>query len=348
MPLLKTFGEVRKSRVLQVAAACSNSDEFASLVNEATDILMQRGDWPGTIVPIRLCVRRGCVVWPRYVQRVRRINRCNTPLKVGNIWFDFVDKENYLDWCGRGYYSWGLNEITGNRFGSSLTQGTLVSQGRVPTYNDVPGGNPCYIRAYALNPADKGKTVTIFGIDGNGQPLRHQDPTSGDWWDGVIISLDIPFSSTSVYVQRIDAVVKDATQFNVPLYAYDPITNTMLDLAIYEPSETNPSYAKDRLIDSAHPDCNCEFTIIALVKLAFIPVSIDTDYVLIPSTNALKKAVQSIKAGEAGDIAKQEAFMQSAVNELNMVLNNEQPLEQTTVNEGFMGEHEGLGVQAVI
>jgi hypothetical protein len=347
MPLLKTFAEIKASRIIQVANSCADSGEFASLVNEATDILMQRGDWPGTVVPIRVQVNNGCVVWPRCVGRVRKINRCNVPLKVGNLWWDFVDHENYLGWQGAPF-AWGNGGNFGSGHRHGAHHGSLSSQGRVPTYNDVPGGNPVYIRAYALGQADVGKTVTIFGLDGNGQPLRHQDPASGLWMDGVIVTLSVPFGSTSIYVQRIDAVIKDQTQFRVPLYSYDPITNTLLDLAVYDPSETDPSYAKDRLIAHGHANCQCPFTVIALVKLAFIPVVDDTDYVLIPSTNALKKAIQSIKYGEAGDIANQESFMQAAVNELNHVLDNEEPPNTMPVDAGFMGSEAGIGMQSVI
>ena len=347
MPLLRTFKEVKASRIIQVAASCADSCEFASLLNEATDILIQRGDWPGTVVPIRVQVNNGCVVWPRYVGRVRKINRCNMPLKVGNLWWDFVDHENYLGWQGAPF-AWGNGGNVGSSYRHGAHHGTLSNQGRVPTYNDVPGGNPVYIRAYALGQADVGKTVTIFGLDGNGQPLRHQDPSSGLWMDGVIVTLSVPFGSTSMYVQRIDAVIKDQTQFRVPIYSYDPITNTLLDLAIYDPSETNPSYAKDRLISSGHASCRCPFTVIALVKLAFVPVVDDTDYVLIPSTMALKQAIQAVKYGESGDAQNFSIYLQSAVNTLNDVLNNESPLSDTPVDEGFQGEEIGLGMQSVI
>jgi len=347
MPFLQKFGVVKKSRAIQDAAACKDSDEFSSLVNEATDILLQRGDWPGTVVPIRVMVRQGCVVWPRYVQRVRKINRCNIPIKVGSIWWDFVDHDSYLNYRGDLFY--GTKNISGYSFNRPGQQhGQLSSQGRVPTYNDIPGGTSYYVRAYALDPSDKGKTITLFGIDGNGQTLRHQDPATGLWIDGTIIVLDIPFGSTSVYVQRIDAVIKDETQFNVPIFAYDPVGNTLLDLAIYEPGETNPSYAKDRLFSHGHTFCKCEFTVIAMVKLAFIPVKVDTDFVLIPSAMALKTAIQSIKFGESGDAQNQQVFLQSAVNELNRVLDNEQPLQDTPVNEGFMGESDGIGLQNVL
>jgi hypothetical protein len=85
-----------------------------------------------------------------------------------------------------------------------------------------------------------------------------------------------------------------------------------------------------------------------MVKLAFIPVKVDTDFVLIPSMMALKMVIQSIKFGENGDAQNQQVFLQSSVNELNRVLDNEQPLQDTPVNEGFMGESDGIGLQNVL
>lgn len=349
MPLLKTFGEVKTSRVLQVAASCADSDEFRSLVNAGTDILLQRGDWPGTVIPGRFLVRNGCVVWPRYFQRVRRINHCRMPLKVGTIWFDFINRSDWDNWSGAPYYNWGgsASPVGISNFARGAGMGSLISQGRVPTYNDVPSDTPRYIRAYPLCPADRGKTLTIFGLDGNGQPLMTLQP-DGSYTQGVTITLANPWGQTAVYVQRIDAVLKDITQLNVPMYAYDPISNTMLDLAIYEPSETNPSYAKDRLFAPNHPNCKCEMTVTALIKLAFIPVIVDSDYVLVPSEMALKEAIQAVKYGENGDVQNKALFMQSAINELNMVMSNEIPIDQTPIDEGFEGSEFGLGLQSVL
>lgn len=343
--LLPTFKQVKDSRVVQVSSCDTGSEEFKSLVNEATDLLLQRGDWPGTVFPVRCMVRDGCIVWPRFVQRVRRINRCNVPLKVGNIWYDYVDREFYHGWRGDLFYFWGGS---GDFHHGHRGQGNLVSQGRVCTYNDVPSANPQYIRACIQDPRDVGKTLTLFGIDSNGQPLTHIDPPTGDVYPGFIITLASPYTQTTVTLGRIDAVLKDVTQANVPVYSVDSVNGSLLDLAIYEPGETNPSYAKDRLFAAGHHCCHNPFTVICLVKAAFIPVVVDTDYVFIPSLNAIKKAVQSIKAGEGGDISGQEQFIQSSVNELNHVLDNEEPLETTPVDEGFAGEAQGIGMQSII
>lgn len=347
MSLLKTFVEIKMSRVVQVAAACPDSDEFRSLVNSATDYLLQRGDWPGTVIPARFLVNRGCITWPRFVQRVRRINACRNPLKMGTVWTDFVPQGNYEGWCGSRFYEWGGTSAPVGQYSFGLHGrgfGSLVSQGRVPTYNDVPGDTPRYVRAYPLCPADVGKTITFFGVDGNNQPLMTLN-TDGSYSQGVTITLASPFGQTSVHVQRIDAVRKDLTQLSVPVYAYDPVSDTQLDLAIYEPNEFNPSYAKDRLFDIGRPECNCPMTVIALVKLAFVPVYADTDYVLIPSETALATAIQAVKYRESGDINSHALFMQSAVNDLNSVLNNEIPIEQTPVNEGFEAS---WGTQSVL
>ena len=142
MSLLKTFAEVKASRVIQVASSCSDSDEFRSLVNEATDILLQRGDWPGTVVPARFMVRNGCIVWPRWVGRVRKINQCNVPMKVGNLWWDFVDRDAYHNCCGASYYSDGCSStLNSSPHGHWNGAGKLVSQGNVPIFNDIPLGH---------------------------------------------------------------------------------------------------------------------------------------------------------------------------------------------------------------
>lgn len=345
--LLPTFKQVRDSRLKEVASSCNTSADFASLVNAATEALMIRGDWPGTIIPIRVGCKSGAVVWPRFVQRVRRINNCLVPIKVSTLWGDYVDKQDYVGWCGANYYAWSGDGAAYRGLGQAMQQQTMTSQGRVPTFNDIPSDASRYVRCYCRSQKDVGKTVTIFGADANNQILRTLQP-DGTYTDGVVVTLALPYGSTSTYVSRIDAIVKDVTQMNVPMYAYEPVSNTLLQLADYAPDETNPSYAKDTLFAPGNPNCNSgQVTLLALVKLAFIPVSLDNDYVLIPSIQALKYAVQSIKFAESGDAVQSRNFMQLAVDELNFVLDNEQPRDQTPVDSGFGGGI-GVGMQQLI
>lgn len=326
-----TFGEAKQSRLREVAQSCANSDDFKSLLNEAVQRLVRRGDWPGTVVPIFLCVKSGCLVWPRYVSKVRRINKCHQEVKVGNLWYDFINRNSseFGQWFG------SINGVLGNYCNP---QYRMMNKGFTCTYSDIPASN-CLIRFYPLCQADVGRTIQIFGLDNNGQPLQTQI-NGGTWVQGITITLALPFGTTTAYVRQIDRVIKQTTQKNVMGYAYDPATTMLYDIAVYEPSETLPSYEKDQLYLN---NCCCEGqSVSALVKLKYIPVQADTDLVLIDNVTALKYAVQAIKSGEAGDFDTERQKMADAVHELNLDMEDVYPLDQTPVDSGFMGNSIGF------
>lgn len=176
--------------------------------------------------------------------------------------------------------------------------------------------------------ADIGKTVTIFGEDENGMPLRTNNG-DGTWSDGLVISIAAPYGSTSTLVRRINRVVKDETQGDIRLYAYNADQNLLYDLAVYQPSETNPNYARYQLQAASNKQpCG----ILALVKLAFIPVKNDNDLVLIGNLRALKFAIQSVRASEAKDEANATELEMKAVHELNLELRNDNPDSQIPIN----------------
>jgi hypothetical protein len=85
----------------------------------------------------------------------------------------------------------------------------------------------------------------------------------------------------------------------------------------------------------------------ALVKLKFIPVVAPTDLVLISNIRALKFAVQCIRLEEAGQNDAAAVKMAMAVKELNLQLENEYPVDQTSVDTGFSGG-DWLGSQKCI
>jgi hypothetical protein len=322
--MLLTLGEIRQSSIVDIAGACNTSDKFRSLVNEAVSRLLLRGDWPGSIVPIHVCVYNGCAVFPRYVGQIRKVNRCGESVPVKSIWYQFLDMNLYHDKNRHGFAPWVEHEVG------------LQQQARSPVFQDIQG-DTCLVRAYPRNPLDVGKTVTIFGIDTYGQPLITKN-ADGTWADGVIITLAAPYGSTSAYVRRIDRVLKDQTQGIVDFYAYNAVTNVLqTEMGHYDPSETNPSYAK-YTVHLGHGQGSCCSSglrsIVALVKLKHIPVIADTD--LIPleydALSALKFAVQSIKFAEAGDRASAQAYLADAIAELNRLMQDTIPDDQIPVS----------------
>ncbi len=332
-PLL-TLGEVRASSAINIAGVSSTGQRFAELTNEATRRLMKRGDWPGTILPIFVCVARGCVVWPRYVGQVRKLNLCrmhHVPIK--NIWWDFVPdgltrgpdgRANWLSYCGSGVGA--------------------VSYASSPTFSSVLGDGRT-IRACSFTPLDDNKTIKLFGEDCNGQPLTTKG--IGGWTDGITLTLKAPYVETAITVRRIDRVIKDFTQGPVRLYANN--SGTLEDLAYYEPSETNPSYQRSQLHipgcnntpTGVSGDCPTTRPVVALVKLRFIPAKADTDLVLIPDIDALKNAMMSVRSEEANDFDLARQQMADAVHELNLTLADDNPEDQITVEMNELG---GTGI----
>lgn len=328
--MLITLGEAKASRILQVAAACSDSAEFSSLVNEATRKLMRRGDWSGVIQPIQVCAYRGCIVFPRFVGQIRKLNVCKHPTAIRNFWYEFFDhvgwNHNQNRWCG--------------------SQLKMIAKGQSPVFQDILADNRT-LRAYPQVREDIGKTLRIFGVDSNGMPLRTHN-ADGTWSDGIIITLALPFGTSATYVRSIDRVLKDATQGNVFLFAYDATADVLENVATYEPSETNPSFSRYTL----HSHC-CNGTtgdtgtcgdlksIVALIKLRFVPAQADTDLVLIDNLDALKLMIYSVKKEEAGDRDSARAYEADAIRELNLQLRDDFPEDQMPVD---LGEFAGTSI----
>lgn len=315
--------------LLSVAGGCSNASRFAYLVNASVRQLMRRGDWLGTVTPIQVCVKNGCLVMPRYVGAVRKLNLCTRcvghsgmrPVPLHNDWYQFIEPRSYR-----------------HEFGSHCGhEPVMFSEGRAPTYNSIFGDGRL-VRAYPRCQADIGKSVRIFGVDTGNQPLRIRNPDT-TWSDGIVITLGDPFGSTSTYVRRIDRVVKDVTQCQVFLYAYDPVADVLEDLAIYDPGETSPDYAKYKLnTQQGRSCCGTAHSVVALVKLNFFPARFDTDLVLIDNLDALKLEIQSIRAGEAGDRNLMKEFQIDAISELNRQLEDAFPDDTFTAENRVFGD----------
>ena len=286
---------------------------------------MRRGDWSGTVVPMQVCAYSGCVVFPRFVGRIRKLNVCRTPTPIQNQWYEFFD---HVGWC-HNQSRWCGSPL-------SMTAGE-----QVPVFQDVMGDNRV-IRAYPLLKADVGKTLRIFGLDSNGMVLRTKN-LDGTWSDGVVITLAAPYGSTSVYVRRIDRVLKDKTQGEVFVYAYYAAEDKLENIATYEPGETNPSLTKYHLNASccgsstASGTCGDIKSIIALVKLRYVPVEFDNDVVLIENLDALKLMILSLRAEEAGNRRDKNGFESDAIRELNLQLRDDMPEDQTPVDLGEFG-----------
>jgi hypothetical protein len=338
-----TFGDLKESSIINISGVSSTGPSFAQLINSATQRLLRRGDWVGTVVPIFSCVFKGCVVWPRYVKDIRRLNVCKHRFApVQNMWWDFLPFDGKRGWRDQSWSSYCGPQVT------------AMVQPKVPVFQDIQGDGRT-LRAYPATPLDNNKTVTVFGTDNNGQPLMTTG--AGGFTMGIKAQLKLPYvefsnQGTSVLVRSIDRVIKDRTQGPVRLYAWNSSASVLEDVAYYEGSETNPSYLKTQ-IHTGGCGCNSNadgsaatFGVIAIVKLAFVPVVNDDDLVLIDNVEALKNMVMSIRAEEAVDFETAATYEARAIRSLNLDLADRDEAEQIPVNLGETGREElGLGRQ---
>jgi hypothetical protein len=131
-------------------------------------------------------------------------------------------------------------------------------------------------------------------------------------------------------VNFIARAIKPRTQGPVSLFAYDTVSTALTPLAVYDPGDTNPSFAQYNL----HAACcnpSVTWSAVAMVKLKFIPVVADTDLVLIPNLHALALFIKGMRYADAGDRANALGYQADAVKELNLQFADVSPDEQIPI-----------------
>lgn len=323
---LLTWRELKDSYIPRALGLCPTDENFRDYANEGIEILMTRGNWLGTVQRIAVCIYNGCVTWPREVGTVLAMNFCNGTVPVWNNWFSFMPltKDVFNQTSGFGWRN--------NCFCGMLN---LEHTGYSPVFNPIKCGSEMYIRAYPSVRQDIGKTVTIFGVDSNGQQIRSK--VNDEWVEGITLTLAVPFVSTPFTVRRIDRIRKDQTQGLVRYYQYDAVTDLQHDLVTHNPSELNPVYRFTRIHGLVNGS-NCSSSacggikqIDALVKLQYLPFRFDTDLIPINFKPAIKKIIQSIKIANSENPAGAIEREAGAIHDLNLQLSDKFPLDQIPI-----------------
>jgi hypothetical protein len=315
MPFTLQLADAKNDETIKnISSNCPNSAAFIALVNTAIRRLLKRGDWYGTTQVVEFCTR-GCeITWPNWAGTIEGVRfQHDKPGHVFNNWYRFTGAHHV-------HSEWRSDVV-------------LEDAGTAPCYNDITGTTGKQIRYNVVKLADIGKKITIYGKKYGGQPLQEQNPVTGQWIDGLTITAASPYGTDATLVTQIDSVTREATSGMAYLYSYDPTTTDVVDLAQYQPNETNPRYRRSCIHNAPHgrPDANgiCWRRIEALIKLEFIPLVNDRDFLLIDDFDALAFMIQAIKAEQAQDNPTAEAFILKAIRELNFRDRDKFP-DQTT------------------
>lgn len=319
---LLTFKNLKDSDVPGKVGVCATTNTFRDYTNKATRMLMNRGDFWGTVERIKLCVYNRCLVWPRHVGTVLAVNVNGRSMEVWNNWYEFMPLSRG-DFCDGGFFR------SGGTCGGNLN---VINDGTSPVFSPITCGHDNYVRAYPSTQQDVGKKTRIFGVDENGQVIRTQNADLS-WSDGVELTLAVPFTSTPFKIREVTRITKDETQGVLRYYQYDADNDVLLDLVWLEPTELSPMFRKSKLPNRCcRGSCDGLRSVEALVKLEFIPVKYDTDLVQISNEDALLNMILSVKYSNSGDKEKADAYEASAIRELNLELDSKYPQEQTPVD----------------
>lgn len=311
-----TVSEAMDSRINRISGVCPGSADFYQLLNDATRQLMRRGNFWGTVKVLRGCIYNNCLTFPRAVGTVLALDNCHGSAPPKNQWYEFnsVLPEHVRHWNRHGSFHCGSNLA-------------LVDNGTTPVFNQIPRLNDRYLQFYITQPSDVGKTITVFGLDGNGLDIL-TTRSDGTIQPGIVLSLAIPFIQTPTLIRRVDRVIKSVT--DGPVYGFQFDGNNRFPLATYAPTETLPDYRTSRLSGN-HGHSAFPNQIAAFVKLEFIKASTPDDLVLIDNLDALALGMQSAKLNDAFDSAGAEGMMSRAVHELNLDLRNKLPIDEIPV-----------------
>lgn len=275
-----TFNTFYASRAPAVLGLCGtvNKQRLKDLVNEAQQRLIVKGEFWGTYQRIRLqatAVDQGgaengvIVSMPSTVASVASFAVDSVPIKSRSEFFEFLE------------LGWGIRDkATGDL--------QAFDAGQSPIYYDFTG--PKLLRLYVDDSEDEDLEVYVQGTDENDDEVISSD---GLVADGEAVVLEDPYVETSSTWNSITGIIKPVTVGCVRLYEVDPTSGTQYLLGVYRPNETHPSFRR-YLIPGIQDE-----TVTAMVKLDFVPVVKDDDWLLIQNVPALKLMCQAIQKEEA-------------------------------------------------
>lgn len=267
-----------------VRGVCPTDSRIPGWVSEAQERLMCRGRWLGSFIRYRFCTRAACVTLPRQIETVEAWALCSTPGIIRNQWYEYA---------GTG----------GLRDEDSGCGTTLIDRGTAPTFDDISGA-ASKINVLASVTESASARILIQGWDQNANWIRTQD--AGTWVDGEYVSITTSGAQTTNLFSNLTGVQKPVTNGPITLWERPLALGTNLNqLAYYEADETLPIYRRYQvpgLPDTGAccgQDSECSDRAVTLMaKLQHIPVTLDTDWLILGNRTAFKLELMAIAKEE--------------------------------------------------
>jgi hypothetical protein len=270
----------------------SDVNSAADIVNEAqqrllNDPLQPDEGWWGTWAKMAFNVTPSnpWFTAPRNVARITALDVCKHPTTLRNEWYEFLDFGSGLqppNCCAN----------------SQCNSSAVYDRGTAVTNLDIAPPNK-KLRFYITEASDVNKRALVQGTDAAGNVVYTQDGFSQA--QGEYVTFVNPLATTTNEWLTITGIQKDITDGDIQVKEADTVTGDERLILTMEPGEKVARYR--RYYFAGLPSGCCTTTtgqvqVVAMVKLEYIPVVADTDYLTIGNLTALKEECQAIRFGE--------------------------------------------------
>ncbi len=296
-PTLATFMASRGPGAIGLCA--SDTAGCAAAVNAASQQILFSpavGDsgWIGSWAELRFEASQEdpFITTPFDVTRIESLDLCTYPIPISNQFWE------YLDWGFGRFPKFRANCTTLTNGRGRCAPIRAYDRGKFPTFSDVIPPDKI-IRVYMSNTADAGKRVLLQSLDGNDQPRYSLDGTvqvTGDF-----LTLVAPFVDSPTTVNKVTGIIKDLTLGPISFYEVDTVTADQRLILTMQPGETSASYRRYYLGGLPRNCCNLldqpvtTVQLTAICQLAYVPVAVTTDWLVIPNVEALINQCQSTR-----------------------------------------------------
>lgn len=291
---------------------CGDNPNLLPLVNEGCRLLWNAIDSIHHTALYRFRVGDSCcgarfITWPYEIETIESMRVCNGLVPVKNTYYEFIHNglgniQYQGDWVNYGVgYGNGRFRMLGDRE-------------EVPTYEDIRG-TAKKLKAVNSLPADDGTQVLLLGYDDNNQWIRTLQ--SGIYKDGELLTLNASSPPTSTnYFSSIKGVQFSVTPRNGAIYLIEvnTIDSSERTISEYQYNEQNPVYRRSILSGTQFSKC---ISVDALVRLRFVDVIYDTDYLQIGNLGAIKTILLALQKRENGDLQNFQLYKQAALDILD-------------------------------
>jgi hypothetical protein len=217
------------------------------------------------------------------------INVCTYPVPVQNQFYEFLS-------FGNGRMPKSDRRCAGPEIREVYTRNNAV------VFTEMTSA-PQFISVYLTDAQDVGKRILVQGLDADSSSIYSQD--NMNQVAGVFLTLNSPSVMTAMTLSALTGLQKDITVGPVRVFQHDPNTGEEELLLTMEPGEMTASYRRYYLGNLPCGCCRAPGTsdeslvqVTAIAKLEPIPVSVDTDYLLLQNKEAIIAECQSVRYDE--------------------------------------------------